>query len=122
MSEFETGLSIHITHVSNSSSFIGCKSCDHKSGRRQTDLCKSGFVGKLPNFAISVNRDAERDSKYDIYRHNPCKKSQRFDIHLHLSLFLPLQGEPQALLLSPMRVALLAAPHGLLIPQRKDNI
>ena len=51
--------------------FIGCPSCDHKSGRRQTDLCKLGFVGKLPDFAIAVNRNISagfRDSKYDIYR------------------------------------------------------
>jgi len=53
--------------------FIGCDECDHKSGRRQTDLCKSGFVGQLPDAAISVNRDAERNSKYDIYRHNPWR-------------------------------------------------
>ena len=51
--------------------FIGCPTCDHESGRRQTDLCKKGFVGKLPTEAIAVNRHAERDSKYDIYRHNP---------------------------------------------------
>lgn len=53
--------------------FIGCKTCDHESGRRQTDLCKSGFVGKLPDFAIAVNRNAERNSPYDIYRHNPWR-------------------------------------------------
>ena len=28
-------------------------------------------MGKLPTEAIAVNRHAERDSKYDIYRHNP---------------------------------------------------
>ena len=27
--------------------FIGCPECDHESGRRQTDLCKLGFVGQL---------------------------------------------------------------------------
>ena len=53
--------------------FIGCPECDHQSGRRQTDLCKLGFVGELPDYAISVNRDAERNSKYDIYRHNPWR-------------------------------------------------
>ena len=53
--------------------FIGCKECDHKSGRRQTDLCDSGFVGQLPDFAIAVNRGVERDSEYDIYRHNPWR-------------------------------------------------
>jgi hypothetical protein len=54
--------------------FIGCPECDHKSGRRQTDLCKKGFVGKLPSHAIAVNgfkdddSPVERDSIYDIYR------------------------------------------------------
>jgi hypothetical protein len=36
--------------------FIGCPECDHMSGRRQTDLCKLGFVGQLPSEAIAVNR------------------------------------------------------------------
>jgi len=40
--------------------FIGCKACDHESGRRQTDLCKKGFVGQIPDSAISVNRNATR--------------------------------------------------------------
>ena len=56
--------------------FIGCSECDHKSGRRQTDLCKSGFVGQLPDYAIAVNRNTSfgfRNSKYDIYRHNPWR-------------------------------------------------
>ena len=53
--------------------FIGCDECDHVSGRRQTDLCNSGFVGQLPDHAISVNRDQVRDSEYDIYRHNPWR-------------------------------------------------
>ena len=56
--------------------FIGCKECDHKSGRRQTDLCKSGFVGRLPDYAIAVNRNTSagfRNSEYDIYRHNPWR-------------------------------------------------
>ena len=56
--------------------FIGCKECDHKSGRRQIDLCKSGFVGQLPDFAIAVNRNSSsefRNSEYDIYRHNPWR-------------------------------------------------
>lgn len=53
--------------------FIGCPTCDHRSGRRQTDLCDSGFVGQLPDYAISVNRKAIRDSKFDIYRHNPWR-------------------------------------------------
>ena len=53
--------------------FIGCPTCDHESGRRQTDLCKKGFVGMLPSYAISVNRDVKRDSPLDIYRHNPWR-------------------------------------------------
>merc|ERR1719272_1476729 len=56
--------------------FIGCPECDHKSGRRQTDLCKKGFVGQLPDYAIAVNRNTTpgfRNSKYDIYRHNPWR-------------------------------------------------
>lgn len=59
--------------------FIGCPECDHMSGRRQTDLCKLGFVGKLPSEAIAVNRAfangtaVPRDSIYDIYRHNPWR-------------------------------------------------
>lgn len=58
--------------------FIGCPECDHQSGRRQTDLCKKGFVGQLPTNAIAVNgffangTAVERNSIYDIYRHNPC--------------------------------------------------
>ena len=53
--------------------FIGCPECDHVSGRRQTDLCKKGFVGQLPDDAIAVNRDVERNSEFDIYRHNPWR-------------------------------------------------
>ena len=57
--------------------FIGCPECDHKSGRRQTDLCGKGFVGMLPDKAIAVNRahatGSMRNSKYDIYRHNPWR-------------------------------------------------
>jgi hypothetical protein len=59
--------------------FIGCPECDHVSGRRQTDVCKKGFVGELPSEAIAVNRAFEngtavpRDSIYDIYRHNPWR-------------------------------------------------
>eukprot|EP00912_Choanoflagellata_sp_UC4_P000732 UC4_evm1s459 len=39
--------------------FIGCKSCDNLSGRRQTDLCGSGKKQTLidPKY-WSVNRDA----------------------------------------------------------------
>eukprot|EP00937_MAST-01D_sp_MAST-1D-sp2_P001202 g1202.t1 len=60
--------------------FIGCPKCDHVSGRRQTDLCGKGFVGKLPTPAIAVNaffanNDSRvpRDSPFDIYRHNPWR-------------------------------------------------
>eukprot|EP01047_Picozoa_sp_COSAG01_P033381 COSAG01_NODE_2453_length_7674_cov_13.713003_4_plen_185_part_00 len=59
--------------------FIGCPECDHVSGRRQTDVCKRGFVGRLPSEAIAVNRAfpngtaIPRDSIYDIYRHNPWR-------------------------------------------------
>ena len=59
--------------------FIGCPECDHVSGRRQTDLCKGGFVGQLPSHAIAVNgfhpngTAVKRDSVYDIYRHNPWR-------------------------------------------------
>ena len=57
--------------------FIGCPMCDHQSGRVQIDLCKKGFVGKLPDDAISVNRQfatgAARNGARDIYRHNPWR-------------------------------------------------
>lgn len=53
--------------------FIGCPECDHKSGRRQTDLCGKGFVGMLPDYAIAVNRNVERNGPLDIYRHNPWR-------------------------------------------------
>eukprot|EP01049_Picozoa_sp_SAG25_P002076 SAG25_NODE_103_length_15482_cov_9.187415_6_plen_283_part_00 len=59
--------------------FIGCPECDHVSGRRNTDLCKKGFVGQLPSHAIAVNgfhpndTAVERNSIYDIYRHNPWR-------------------------------------------------
>lgn len=51
--------------------FIGCPTCDHLSGRRQTDLCKLGFKATLPEYARSVNRNATRFSELDIYQHNP---------------------------------------------------
>lgn len=53
--------------------FIGCPECDHKSGRRQTDLCGKGFVGMLPDYAVAVNRNVERNGPLDIYRHNPWR-------------------------------------------------
>jgi hypothetical protein len=68
---------LQILQIHTNTSFIGCPECDHESGRRQTDLCKKGFVGMLPDRAISVNRDAAigqlRNSKLDIYRHNPWR-------------------------------------------------
>ena len=51
--------------------FIGCPTCDHLSGRRQTDLCGLGKKATLPNYARSVNRNATRFSELDIYQHNP---------------------------------------------------
>lgn len=42
-------------YCSDQGCFIGCPECDHVSGRRQTDLCKKGFVGQLPSHAIAVN-------------------------------------------------------------------
>ena len=53
--------------------FIGCPKCDHVSGRRQTDLCGKGFVGQSPPNASAVNTGVERNSIYDIYRHNPWR-------------------------------------------------
>eukprot|EP00912_Choanoflagellata_sp_UC4_P001119 UC4_evm1s694 len=54
--------------------FIGCKSCDNLSGRRQTDLCGSGKKQTLidPKY-WSVNRDAIPLSEEDIYQHNPWR-------------------------------------------------
>ena len=57
--------------------FIGCPTCDHVSGRRQTDLCKKGFVGELPDDAIAVNRDAERNSEFDIYVRSHSSRQTR---------------------------------------------
>merc|ERR1719174_3022199 len=51
--------------------FIGCPSCDHLSGRRQTDLCGLGKKATLPDYARSVNLNATRGSALDIYQHNP---------------------------------------------------
>ena len=54
--------------------FIGCPTCDHESGRRQTDLCKLGMKPTLnDNHLRTVNRNATVMSKYDIYRHNPWR-------------------------------------------------
>jgi len=51
--------------------FIGCPTCDHKSGRRQTDLCQLGKEQTLPVYARSININAT--GIYDIYKHNPWR-------------------------------------------------
>ena len=48
--------------------FIGCPTCDHLSGRRQTDLCNLGMNATLPDYARSVNKNATRFSELDIYQ------------------------------------------------------
>ncbi len=54
--------------------FIGCPTCDNKSGRRQVDLCGLGKKQTLidPKY-WSVNRDAIPNSREDIYKHNPWR-------------------------------------------------
>jgi hypothetical protein len=54
--------------------FIGCPSCDHESGRRQTDLCGLGKQPTLNDPLLrTVNRNVTAGSKLDIYRHNPWR-------------------------------------------------
>jgi len=53
--------------------FIGCDECDHKSGRRQIDLCGAQKVGTLAEEARSVNRASKFNSEDDIYKHNPWR-------------------------------------------------
>lgn len=54
--------------------FIGCPTCDNKSGRRQVDLCGKGKNQTLTNPRYwSVNRDAKPGSPNDIYKHNPWR-------------------------------------------------
>jgi len=54
--------------------FIGCPSCDHKSGRQQVDLCGSGKQATVNDpRERSVNIAAEAGSPQDIYRHNPWR-------------------------------------------------
>ena len=54
--------------------FIGCPTCDHMSGRRQTDLCGLGKKATLNDPLLrSVNRNATAGSEADIYRHNPWR-------------------------------------------------
>eukprot|EP00051_Salpingoeca_urceolata_P026302 m.476804 g.476804 ORF g.476804 m.476804 type:complete len:369 (+) comp20661_c0_seq1:1385-2491(+) len=54
--------------------FIGCPTCDHMSGRRQTDLCGLGKKATLndPKYR-SVNRNATAGSPDDVYKHNPWR-------------------------------------------------
>jgi hypothetical protein len=54
--------------------FIGCPTCDSKSGRAQYDICGSGKQATLndPNLR-SVNRNATAGSENDIYKHNPWR-------------------------------------------------
>ena len=47
--------------------FIGCRTCDNESGRRQTDLCGLGKKQTLTDVKYwSVNRDAIPFSEDDI--------------------------------------------------------
>lgn len=55
--------------------FIGCPACDHKSGRRQTDVCGLGAVATLNDPLLrTINRAEKAGSKFDIYRHNPWRR------------------------------------------------
>jgi len=53
--------------------FIGCETCDHVSGRRQTDLCGAGFKATNNAEGRSVNIAATPFADNDIYRHNPWR-------------------------------------------------
>ena len=54
--------------------FIGCKSCDHVSGRVQEDICKSGKKPTNNNpETCTVNRRNIGHPTLDIYRHNPWR-------------------------------------------------
>lgn len=54
--------------------FIGCKECDHVSGRRQTDLCHAGEIATNNDPSTrSLNQAATAFSPEDIYRHNPFR-------------------------------------------------
>lgn len=53
--------------------FIGCPTCDHISGRRQTDLCKLGKKATNNGEARSLNLDATPLASNDIYQHNPWR-------------------------------------------------
>lgn len=54
--------------------FIGCPTCDSKSGRVNVDLCGLGKLATNNDpFTRTVNRNATAGSKYDIYKHNPWR-------------------------------------------------
>ena len=53
--------------------FIGCPTCDHTSGRRQTDLCGLGMQPTNNGDARSLNRYATPQAPDDIYQHNPWR-------------------------------------------------
>ena len=54
--------------------FIGCKTCDHVSGRVQADICKSGKQPTNNNpQTCTVNRRNVGHPTLDIYRHNPWR-------------------------------------------------
>jgi len=52
---------------------IGCSSCDHVSGRRQTDLCGLGKKPTNNGEARSLNFNATPNAPNDIYKHNPWR-------------------------------------------------
>ena len=97
-----------------SSCFIGCPTCDHLSGRRQTDLCGLGKKATLPQYARSVNLKAPRFSELDVYQ--VCLA---LCLSLSLSQFSDYgcvgsttRGQLQAQLRSQTRVASLVALPG----------
>ena len=54
--------------------FIGCKECDHVSGRVQKDICRSGKEPTNNDPATcTVNRRNIGHPKLDIYKHNPWR-------------------------------------------------
>ena len=48
--------------------FIGCPTCDHASGRRQTDLCGLGMKPTNNGEARSLNRVTATGAANDVYR------------------------------------------------------
>ena len=47
---------------------IGCAECDHKSGRRQIDICASGKTRTIDPRYRTLNRNSTPGSELDIYR------------------------------------------------------